>query len=393
MSGSPAGSLAEYVVNARRELHSFPEIGLHNPVTQRLIRAHLDLVPGLRVRASRNSTSLIAIQRFDRPGPTVILRADTDALPMQETSGESFASQIPGVAHSCGHDAHTAMLLGAARLLAERRAALYGRVIYVFQAGEEGFAGADLLLSEGLLDGLTGPDTWTFAIHITPNLPTGVIATRTGTLMASTDGIAVVLRGRGGHAAQPALCHSPLPAAADLTLRLTGMFSARDPSRAVSVTSIQAGTTHNVIPTTATVQLTARCLDEGDRVTTLQRIDAAVAHVATSRAVTAEVDRIVSYPCTVNAATAVDVVSKVASGVGLHCVDLTAPVMTAEDFAYFLRRWPGCMVLLGACPEEFDDPAQAPECHRPDMRLNESALMFGAELHTAFAMAICGERT
>jgi hippurate hydrolase len=381
-------SLRDFLVSARRTIHTHPECGLDNPVTQGLVHTELARIGGLDIRSGARSSSVVAVQDSGRPGPTVVLRADTDALPVSEASGEEFASRVPGVSHSCGHDAHTAMLLGAARLLAGRRETLTGRVVYVFQPGEEGYDGAKVLLGEGLLDDVAEATGSAFALHITPNLPLGVVAGRPGTLMASTDGMAVRLVGRGGHAGTPELAVNPVPAAGDLALRLSTLEPGD--GSLLTVTSIQAGSTHNVIPGSATVLFTLRCLTEDVRAEALRAVDTEVTRVAEAYGLTADREQIVAYPCTVNDPRSTGIAASAAAASGLHWIELPAPVMTAEDFSYFLHRWPGCMVLLGACPADVADPATAAGCHSPEMRLNESALGLGAALHASFVDQICG---
>ncbi|MGK5730424.1 M20 metallopeptidase family protein [Streptomyces sp. URMC 124] len=384
-----AEALADHVVRVRRTLHAEPETGLDNPRTRELILAELAGIGGLEVRSGTRGTSVVARLSTGRPGGRVVLRADTDALPVTENSGEEFASRTPGVAHSCGHDAHVAMLLGAARLLAGRREELRGEVLFVFQPGEEGHDGALAVLEDEAFADLLGPGgaDAAFAIHVTPNLPSGVVAARAGTLMASADGFRAEVGGRGGHAAMPALAVNPVPPLADLAGRLSAL-TAQGEDPVLTVTSLQAGATHNVIPDSGRLLFTLRCLDEDTRAKTLDRVRAEVA--ATGGGTTTELSSIVAYPCTVNDADAVATARTAASGVpGLAWVDLPAPVMASEDFSYFLQRWPGCMVLLGACPPGEPDPMRAPGCHTPEMRLDESVLARGAELHAAVAAAVC----
>jgi amidohydrolase len=387
-------NLAAYVVGVRRALHAVPELGLDNPVTQQRIIDELAAIPGLEVRRGSASTSVVARLRTGRAGSTMILRADTDALPVQEDSGVEYASRVDGVAHSCGHDAHVAMLLGAARLLDTSRDQLAGDVLFIFQTGEEGHDGARVLLADPVyadwFAGLNGGHVQAFAIHVTPNLPSGVIASRPGTLMASTDGLRAILHGRGGHAALPGLCVNPLPAAGELASRLSGdSFPGPDPL--VAVTVLRGGTTHNVIPDTAEVTFTLRCLDEETRRKTREDITRELDHVVSgTEGLTAEMNSLVSYPCTVNDPEAIATARSAIAGVpGLSWRELPSPVMTAEDFSYLLQRWPGCMVLLGACPPDIAEPATAPPCHAPGMRIEESVLASGAALHAAVTTAVC----
>ncbi|MCH2412568.1 MAG: amidohydrolase, partial [Acidimicrobiales bacterium] len=219
-----ASAVVDDVVALRRQLHQHPELGLDNPRTQQRILDALDGLP-LEIHTGSGLTSVVADLEGASDGPTVLLRADTDALPMPEESGEQFCSQVEGRAHACGHDAHTAMLVGAARLLADRRSDLHGRVRFMFQPGEEGGGGAGVMLDEGVLDGVDRA----FAIHITPNLPVGRAACRAGPLMASTDELHVTVRGRGGPPARPPNSPPPGPA---LAPRMTALQPAGPPPRA-----------------------------------------------------------------------------------------------------------------------------------------------------------------
>lgn len=385
----------DYTVRVRRELHAWPETGLDNPRTQQYILDELRGIEGLEVRRGTRGTSVVARLRTGRPGGIVLLRADTDALPVTEDSGADFASKVPGACHACGHDAHVAMLLGAARLLAARREELCGAVLLVFQPGEEGHDGARELLTDEAFEDWLGPDgvTRSFAIHVTPNLPSGSVFSRAGTLMASTDGLAIEMRGKGGHAALPELSVNPVPPLADLAVRLSsGAVQGREAQDAlVTVTSLVAGSTHNVIPDSGRLLFTLRCLEEETRQQVLGRIREGAQTVGDG--LRAELSSLVSYPCTVNDPGAVrGAGAAVARTPGLSWRELPAPVMTSEDFSYFLQRWPGCMVLLGACPPDVADPATAAACHSPQMRLDESVLAAGAALHVAVAADVCGRR-
>ncbi len=388
-----AGGIGDYAVRVRRDLHAAPEVGLHNPATRRYVLSELEDVGGLEVRQGTRSTAVVARLATGRPGPTVLLRADTDALPVPEDSGEPFASRAEGVSHSCGHDAHTAMLLGAARLLGERRDRLCGQVLLAFQAGEEGHDGARELLADAAFDDLlgTGRVDRAFAFHVTPNLPSGAAACRSGTLMASTDGLAVDVRGRGGHAALPQLCVNPVPALVEVADRITRRFADAADGPLVTLTSLRAGSTHNVIPDDARLLLTLRCLDEASRQDALDWLRSEGAVVRGEA--TAQVSTLVSYPCTVNDPGSVEIARGASAGAGLSWLELPEPVMASEDFSYFLQRWPGCMVLLGACPSDVDDPMTAPPCHSPRMRIDESVLARGVALHAELAAAVCGTRS
>src|SRR5262245_13259642 len=209
-----ARSLLDDAVRLRRRLHRHPEIGLTLPRTQAAVLDSLDGL-GLRVRTGERTTSVVAALEGGRPGPTLLLRADMDALPLREDTGLDFASEVDGAMHACGHDSHVAMLAGAARLLHRRRAELAGRVLFMFQPGEEGYHGARVMIEEGLLDGPDRP-AGAFALHASPVYPAGVIATRPGPLLASGDTLKVQVRGRGGHASAPHRCLDPIPVACEM---------------------------------------------------------------------------------------------------------------------------------------------------------------------------------
>src|SRR5215510_6582996 len=206
-----AASVAVEAIEIRRLIHRHPEIGLTLPRTQATVLEALDGL-GLDVRTGQRTTSVVARLDGAQPGPTVLLRADMDALPMREDTGLPFASEVDGAMHACGHDAHVAMLVGAARVLARRRAELTGSVLFMFQPGEEGYHGARVMLEEGLLDGAGAP-SGAFALHVTHRQAAGVITTRPGPMLASGDTIQITVRGKGGHASAPHDCLDPIPIA------------------------------------------------------------------------------------------------------------------------------------------------------------------------------------
>jgi hippurate hydrolase len=196
-------------VELRRRIHRHPELGLVLPETQKaVLEALADL--DLEIHTGGSTSAVVAVLRGARTGPTLLLRADMDALPLQEDTGVPFRSERDGAMHACGHDAHVAMLAGAARLLAGRRAELRGTLKLLFQPGEEGYAGARVLIEEGLLEAEPRVDA-AFAIHVDSSLPVGCVATRPGPLLAAGDVFSIDLTGKGGHAAQPHLARDPIP--------------------------------------------------------------------------------------------------------------------------------------------------------------------------------------
>ncbi|HMS14828.1 MAG TPA: M20 family metallopeptidase [Microthrixaceae bacterium] len=382
-----ARSIEGEIVDLRRAIHRDPELGTDNPRTQaRIVEALGGL--GLEASTGRAITSVVADLVGGTGGPTILLRADTDALPMTEESGESFTSEHADRAHACGHDAHVAMLVGAARVLAGERERLAGRIRFMFQPGEEGFGGAATMIEEGVLDGVDAA----FALHISPNVPTGLVAGRPGPLLASTDDFEIVVRGRGGHASTPHFGNDPIPVACEIVTAMqtfvTRRVEAFNPA-VVTVGRIAAGTTTNVIPETATIAGTIRTVSDATRAGVVAGGRRGAEGIAPAHEGTGDGGMTQGYPVTANHpqfhAFAVDVVNAVVGGQAF--VELPSPVMGAEDFSYVLQRVPGAMAFLGACPAEIDDFLAAPSCHSNRMRLNESALGLGAALHVGVARA------
>ncbi|MGY2081696.1 M20 metallopeptidase family protein [Modestobacter sp. SYSU DS0657] len=381
---------ADRTLDLRRRLHRRPEIGLHLPETQATV---VEAFAGLPVELTTGTTtsSVVGVLRGARPGPSYLLRADMDALPVQEDTGLPFASEVAGVMHACGHDTHVAMLLGAARLLAERRDQLAGQVVFMLQPGEEGFHGARFMLEEGLLDAVPeAPVSGAFALHISTMFPTGTINVRPGPMMASADQWTITVHGRGGHASTPHLGADPVPVAAEIVLALQTMVTRTvdvfDPA-VVTVGHLEAGTTDNVIPDSALLHGTIRALSAERRAQVLAAVQRVGEHVAAAHGLTAVFERIEGYPVTVNDA---DVAARVTAAAGAVLgADasrvMPVPLMGAEDFSYVLERVPGAMAFLGACPPDLD-PATAPGNHSNLVVFDEDALPAGVALYARVAL-------
>jgi hippurate hydrolase len=382
-----ARELMPQVVALRREIHQYPELGLHLPETTRRVREGLagldvDIVEG------KSTSSLIVTLRGRQQGPTILLRGDMDALPMPEDTGLDFASRNAGRMHACGHDSHTAMLLGAVHLLHRHRDRLAGNVKFFFQTGEEGYAGARHVIEEGLLDAQPAP-TAAFAIHISPNIPTGVIATKSGPLMAATDTIHIELVGKGGHASQPQYTLDPVPAACLIVTALQGLVTRRidafDPV-VLSISKIEAGTTSNVVPENAKLLGTLRSFSEKSRKAAREGIERIAAGIAQAHGLTLNIDLEPGYPVTVNddkfVAFAQGVTQDLLGERGF--VRMASPLMGAEDFSYVLHKMPGCMVFLGVAPQEVSHH-HAHACHSNRMIMDEGAMANGIALHAAIA--------
>ncbi|MBK9181260.1 MAG: amidohydrolase [Acidimicrobiales bacterium] len=381
-----AADLQADAVALRRRIHRHPELGLDLPRTQAAVLESLDGL-GLALATGEATTSVVATLDGGRPGPTVLLRADMDALPMPEDTGLEFASEVDGAMHACGHDAHTSMLVTAVRLLAARRDDLPGRVVFMFQPGEEGHHGARVMLDEGLLDG-DAPPSYAFAIHVTPSIPAGMVSTKGGPMMASADELQIVVRGRGGHASMPHLALDPVPVACEIVQALQTMVTRRvdvfDPA-VVTIGSIRAGTTTNVIPETAVLQGTVRTVSEGARRRVLDGVRRVAENVAAAHDAQADVVVNEGYPVTVND----DGAAVFAAGVARDLLGDRAvviqptPVMGAEDFSYVLQRVPGAMVFLGMHPG--GRGTVAPN-HSNRMVIDEGPMAAGAALYAAVAL-------
>ena len=369
------------LLSLRRAIHSEPELGLDCPQTRSKLEGALAGLP-LKIRLSEKTSGFIAILDGAQPGRTVLLRGDMDALPIHEATGLAFASRTPGKMHACGHDSHSAMLAGAARVLSARRDQLAGRIMFMFQPGEEGHHGARIMLEEGLL-GDPLPDA-AFALHIWPTLPHGAVACRAGAMLASTDTLKARIVGRGGHAAMPHDAIDPVPVAAEIVLALQTEVARRTPVTdpiVLSITSIHAGTTHNVLPDAVELLGTLRTLSPEGRARAREAFERICTHVAAAHGCTAEVEIEQGYPPTVNDARAVALTRDIA---GDDFVELPASSMGGEDFSYVLEKVPGAMAFLGVAPPGGDASTRAP-LHNPGMMIDENVLPKGVALHCAFA--------
>ena len=380
-----AERVAADAIQLRRRIHRHPEIGLALPRTQAVVLEALDGL-GLETRAGQRTTSVIARLTGGRPGPTILLRADMDALPLREATGLPFASEVDGAMHACGHDAHVAMLVGAARVLARRRAELAGSVLFMFQPGEEGYHGARVMLEEGLLDGTASP-TGAFALHVTHREAAGVITTRPGPMLASGDTVQITVRGKGGHASAPHDCLDPIPVACEIVQAFQTLVTRRvnvfDPA-VITIAKIEAGTTRNVIPETAHLLGTVRTVSELTRERVLEGVRRVADGIATAHGAEAAVELIRGYPVTSNDAGFAEFVLDTAREVlgAERVTPMRHPVMGSEDFSYVLQRVPGAMANLGTRP----DGGEVYPNHSNRMLLNEAALASGIALHVAVAL-------
>lgn len=379
--------LAE-TVKLRRRIHQHPELGLHLPETVKAVRESL---AGLDVTIDEGpqTSGLIVTLKGPTQGRTILLRGDMDALPMPEDTDLSFKSQIEGRMHACGHDSHTAMLTTAVHLLHARRDKLAGTVKFMFQPGEEGHFGALRMIEDGLIDAHFPKPDGAFAIHITPNLPAGVMASRPGALMAATDEVSIRVKGKGGHASQPHHCVDPIPVAAELVMALQAFVTRRiqafDPI-VLTIAKISGGTTYNVIPESVDMLGTLRSVSDGARERAKAGIEEVARGICAAHGATAEVHIKSGYDVTLNDGRMVGLTQEVAAELfgPRGYAQMPAPVMGGEDWAYVLQRIPGCMAFLGVAEPGCDHNHAAP-CHSNKMHLHEESMAHGVAMYAAVA--------
>jgi len=381
-----ANQILPGVIDLRRKIHANPELGNQLPETTAAVLNELSDL-GLEIRASKETTSLIATLKGEGVGPRILLRGDMDALPMPEDNDLSFASRNANKMHACGHDAHTAMLVGAARLLHENKEHVNGTVDFFFQTGEEGYYGAKVVLDEGMFEAPYSPDA-IFALHITPLMDSGKFTGRPGPILAAADTWKIKVTGKGGHASMPHDALDPIPVACEIVQALQHMVVSRinafNPV-VLTTTKIEAGTTSNVIPESVDMLGTLRSTSERSRAKAHEGIKRIATQIAMAHEMEAEVELSLGYPVTVNHPDFVDFARGTLEqlfGEGAY-IPMKTPMMGAEDFSYLLERWPGAMFFLGVKP---DDPSLAAPCHSNRMILNEESMAYGIAAHAAIAM-------
>ncbi|WP_326597301.1 M20 metallopeptidase family protein [Streptomyces sp. NBC_01803] len=384
-----AHTLADDLMRLRRRLHAIPEVGLDLPRTQEAVLTALDGLP-LEVSTGHGLTSVTAVLRGARPGRTVLLRGDMDALPVAERTGLPFAAGAERM-HACGHDLHTAMLVGAARLLAAHRDRLAGNVLFMFQPGEEGWDGAGHMLAEGLLDAAGERPVAAYALHVSSHTwPSGVFSTRGGPMMAASNVLEVTVRGAGGHGSAPHRAKDPIPAACEMVTALqtwiTRSFDVFDPV-VLTVGSFHAGTQSNIIPDTATFHATVRSFSAEVRARLREGTVAVCEGIAAAHGLAVDAEFVEQYPVTVNdgaeTAFAADAVRE------LHGEERYAPmenpILGSEDFSRVIDAVPGAMLFLGATMPGLD-PDTAPANHSPLAAFDEAVLPDGAALYAELAV-------
>jgi amidohydrolase len=396
-----AAEAEERVITWRRDLHQHPELSNQEFRTAQVVADHLRRL-GLEVQTEVAHTGVVGILRGTKATPVVALRADMDALPVTEAVDLPFASKAKavyngkevGVMHACGHDAHTSILMGVAEVLSAIRSELPGTVKFIFQPAEEGAprgeaGGARLMVAEGVLEA-PKPDA-IFGLHVSPSHRVGTLAYRSGPLMASSDGLRIIVRGRQTHAAAPWAGTDPIVTAAQIVLGLQTIISRQVDLTAapaiVSIGSIHGGVRGNIIPDEVEMVGTVRAFDPETQEDIHQRIRNTATMLARSTGATAEVTINRGYPVTVNDAALTERMTPTFKAVVGKDNVVTMPPMTgAEDFSYYLQQVPGVFFFLGVTPKEAD-PNTAPMLHSPRFSLDEGALLVGVRALSHLAVA------
>lgn len=372
------------IIEFRHALHRIPEMAGQEFKTSQLIRERFAVL-GLEVLPPFLGTDVVALLHGGRgAGRNVTLRADIDALALEEATDRPYRSTHPGHMHACGHDGHAAMVTGAAELLVSRRDEFAGSVRFVFQPGEENRAMGRELVAAGVLEN-PAADVVT-ALHGMPGLPIGTLATRTGAIMASCAHFKVVLRGKGGHSSRPALSRNPVTGAAALVHELEGMTGRLVDSQrpaVLTICRIAGGELANVIPDEAVVEGTIRSLSPDSDAVLEDGFRRTVAAVGAMRGIETEIEYRLSYPVTENAPEPTELAREVIRAGSGRYVELAESSMGAEDFAYYLKRCPGVYVKVGT-------GENSPAIHNSRFDFPDEALPFGIEYLVNFSLAALG---
>lgn len=371
------------LVTLRREFHAYPELSFQEQRTAGRI-AELLAQAGLEVRTGVGRTGVSALLRGARPGKRLLVRADIDALPIEERTGAPYQSRHPGVMHACGHDGHAAVGVITAQLLASLRDQLSGEVQFVFQPAEETIGGAKAMLEDGVL-AERQPDAC-LALHIWNLLPAGTVGVREGPLFAATDQFTIRVLGRGGHGAMPHQCIDPIPVAAQIILALQTIVSREvSPfeSAVVTVGTMNAGSAFNIIAPEAVLHGTVRTFDRQLQLRIKERMETLVQAIATAGRATAEFDYQMPCPAVVNDPQVTAFVRGVATQVlGERQVLVADPTMGGDDMSFFLQRIPGCYFLVGGA----NPSGQTAGHHNPEFDFDERCLGVGTAVLCASAL-------
>jgi len=383
-----AEGLKQEMIDLRRNFHQSPELGLQEFNTARKVGGVLKAL-GLETRMFVNGTGVRGFLKGSEPGETIALRADMDALPIQEETDLPYQSQNKGVMHACGHDAHIAMLLGAATILSEMRKELKGNVAFIFQPAEEIGAGAKAMVEEGALEGANR----IFGLHVYSILPFGILGYRPGPLMAAGDFFDVKITGKGGHGGLPHLTVDPIVIAANAISTLQTIVSREvDPveSAVISICKMNGGEAYNVIPETATFGGTIRSHKPELRESLPRRIKEILDGLVSGMRGSYEFNLMSKFPATINDEEMTAFVVKVAKEIlGEDKLSLLKPLMGSEDFSFYLQKVPGTFAFLGV--ENKEKGIIYPH-HHPKFNIDEDILPLGTALHVSVAMEYLREQ-
>lgn len=341
----------DHLVALRRDLHRHPELGFHEQRTSEIIARFLhDL--GIEVHRGIGKTGVVGVLKKGTSPRMIGLRADMDALPMQDKGEVAWTSLEQNRSHACGHDGHTTMLLGAAEKLA-REIEFDGTVCFIFQPAEEGLAGAKAMIDDGLFERF--PCDGVFALHNWPELPLGEIQTRPGPIMAAADRFDITVKGAGGHAAQPHLTHDTLLALSELVVQLNTLVPrALDPCEPalLTVTRMQGGFSHNMIPAEATITGTVRTFNPAAQDIIESRLRQMAEHITAAHGLQAEVNYVRYYPATINSDAEATQALAALQAAGMRAEPAPQPALTSEDFAFMLQAKPGAYLWIGSAPSK-----------------------------------------
>ena len=379
----PSAEILAEVVAVRRDLHQHPELGFEEERTAALVAQTLRAL-GLEVHTGIGRTGVVGVLHGARPGKTIMLRADMDALPIEEENAVPYRSATSGTMHACGHDGHVAMLLGAARLVVARRADVAGTICFLFQPAEDGKGGARAMVEDGVLERF-GIER-AYGLHLASAHPVGQVGFHEGPFYASSDSIEITIEGRGGHGAAPHLSVDPVYTAAQFVVALQQVVSRNiDPVEPAVVTigAIHGGTTHNVIPGRVRLLGTVRAFDASVRAAMAERIERVLRGVCESTGATYAFEYLWRYPVTSNDVEQTRYVRALAVNVvGAEQVADVPRLMGAEDFSFFAERVPACFFTIGSN----GGPQSAFPHHHARFDVDESAFGAGVRMMAALAL-------
>ncbi|WP_200864651.1 M20 aminoacylase family protein [Pantoea sp. AS-PWVM4] len=366
----------EQLVALRRDLHAHPELGYKETRTSDIV-ARVLTEQGIEVHRGLGGTGVVGVLKRGTGSRVIGLRADMDALPMQDNGSQPWKSTHDGICHACGHDGHTVMLLGAAMQLAQQ-GDFDGTLVFIFQPAEEGLAGAKAMIDDGLFSRF--PCDAVYALHNWPELPLGEVQTRPGPIMAAADRFDITVQGGGGHAAQPHLTHDTLLATSELVVALNTLVArALDPCEPalLSVTRMQGGFSHNMIPAEASITGTVRTFSPAAQDIIESRLRAMAQHVSAAHGLHAEVNYLRYYPATVNSAPEAQLALTAVQQAGMTASEARQPALTSEDFAFMLQAKPGAYLWIGSAPSQ--------PLHHSAYDFNDALIPQGIQALTAIA--------